>query len=578
MIRAMASTNFQTENNTYRKLMGNGLVYRIPRFQRDYSWSEQEWEDLWSDILDVTDPKNPQSHYMGYLVLQSKDEKTFDVIDGQQRLTTLSILVLSILRQLKNLVEAGTNPAENEKRISQIRQTYIGYLDPVTLVAKSKLTLNRNNDNYYQSYIVPLRQLPVRGFKASEHSMRKASEWFERRISEYLKEKIARGCDIGVELAKLIESISDGLFFTVITVTDELNAYKVFETLNSRGVRLSTTDLLKNYLFSVLHKDGQSDGDLDAMEERWQTIVGRLGEENFPDFLRVHWIARHGLVRQVELYKTIRGKVADRQSVFLLLQGLDDDLDTYLSMLYPDSSGWQGDTKRQANLLKLFAVRQHLSTTIAARRVLRDDEFEKFLRAIVVISFRYNVIGRQQAQQQERIYASAAQKISSGDLKNLKDILGALRPIYISDRAFRTDFSEIEIDTKQTRNRRIVRYVFTKIERQLSGVEHDPDAESFNIEHILPQNPGVDWDFKDVEVQSAIYRLGNMTLLRRDDNRELDNSSYEAKKPALLQSDFTITSSIPGVYPEWNFESIGNRQSSLAAIASGIWRVAQFDS
>ncbi|MBA4768649.1 MAG: DUF262 domain-containing protein [Porphyrobacter sp.] len=574
----MASTNFQTENNTYRKLMGNGLVYRIPRFQRDYSWTEQEWEDLWSDILDVNDPNSPESHYMGYLVLQSKDEKTFDVIDGQQRLTTLSILVLSVLRQLNKLIESGVNADENERRIGQIRQTYIGYLDPVTLVAKSKLTLNRNNDNYYQSYIVPLRQLPARGFKASEHSMRKASDWFEKRISEFLKEKIASGADIGVELAKLIEKVSDGLFFTVITVTDELNAYKVFETLNSRGVRLSTTDLLKNYLFSILHKDGQTDGDLDAMEERWQTIVGRLGEENFPDFLRVHWISRNGLVRQVELYKTIRVQISNREGVFKLLQGLDDDLDTYLSMLYPDSSGWTGDTKKQANLLRLFAVRQHLSTTISARRVLNDEDFEKFLRAIVVISFRYNVIGRQQAQQQERIYASVAQRISAGELKSLGDILNAMRPIYISDRAFKTDFAEIEVDTKQTRNRRIVRYILTKIERQLSGLELDPDAESFNIEHILPQNPGDQWDFKDVEAVSAIYRLGNMTLLRKDDNREIDNTSFETKKSAFAASDFSITSAIPIDYADWNSDTLGARQATLANIASGIWRISQFDS
>lgn len=558
--------------------MGNGLVYRIPRFQRDYSWTEQEWEDLWSDILDVNDPDAAESHYMGYLVLQSKDEKTFDVIDGQQRLTTLSILVLAVLRQLQKLVESGLNPEENRRRIEQIRQTYIGYLDPVTLVAKSKLTLNRNNDNYYQSYIVPLRQLPARGFKASEHSMRKSSDWFEKRIFEFIKTKVTGGTDHGVELARLIERVSDGLFFTVITVTDELNAYKVFETLNSRGVRLSTTDLLKNYLFSVLHKDGQSDGDLDAMEERWQTIVGRLGEENFPDFLRVHWISRHGLVRQVELYKTIRAQISERQGVFRLLQGLDDDLDTYLSMLSPESSGWTGETKRQANLLRLFAVRQHLSTTIAAKRVLKDDDFERFLRAIVIISFRYNVIGRQQAQQQERIYASVAQRISAGELKSLSDILNAMRPIYISDRAFKTDFAEIEIDTKQTRNRRIVRYILTKIERQISGLELDPDAESFNIEHILPQNPSDQWDFKDVEAHSSIYRLGNMTLLRRDDNREIDNTSYETKKPVFSASDFTITSSIPRDYPEWNSDTLGARQTALANIASGVWRISQFDS
>lgn len=573
----MANTNFQTENNTYRKLMGNGLVYRIPRFQRDYSWGEQEWEDLWADILELNHPEGDDSHYMGYLVLQSQDEKSFDVIDGQQRLTTLSILILAALRLLQKLVDSEIQPEENQRRINQIRQTYVGYLDPVTLVARSKLSLNRNNDNYYQTYLVPLRPLPARGFKASEHSMRKASDWFEKRIGDFVRAQAGEDGDVGTELAKLVEKVSDGLFFTVITVTDELNAYKVFETLNSRGVRLSTTDLLKNYLFSVLHKSTGSDADLDAMEERWQTIVGRLGEANFPDFLRVHWISRNGLVRQVELYKTIRNRVTDREAVFALLQGLDDDLDTYLSMLSPDTSGWSGDAKRHANLLRLFGVKQHLSAVISAKRILSDDDFEKLLRALGVISFRYNVIGRQQAQQQERTYANVAQNISRGELKNLRDIIGALRPIYVSDRAFKTDFSEIAFDTKQTRNRRVVRYILTKLERQLSGVELDPEAESINIEHILPQNPSQEWNFTDAEAQGAIYRVGNMTLLRRDDNREIDNSSYETKKPVFVDCEFLVTSTIPAEYEDWTIDTVGARQSSLANTASGIWRISQFD-
>jgi hypothetical protein len=212
----MSATNFKTENNTYRKLIGNGLTYRIPRFQRDYSWTDEEWEDLWSDILGTIQPDGEPAHYMGYLVLQSQDDKTFDVIDGQQRLTTLSLIVLAVLKNLKRLIEEQKNADQNQQRLNQIRQTYIGYLDPVTLLTRSKLTLNRNNDHYYQTYLVPLGHLPLRGFKASEHGLRKAFEWYEKRIGEYAKKV---GGDEGVALASLLETMSDKLFFTVISVT-----------------------------------------------------------------------------------------------------------------------------------------------------------------------------------------------------------------------------------------------------------------------------------------------------------------------------------------------------------------------
>ena len=111
---------------------------------------------------------------MGYLVLQSADDKVFDVIDGQQRLTTVSLIVLAILKNIQRLIDAGNDAENNEQRLNQIRQTYIGYLDPITLIPRSKLTLNRNNNDYFQNYLIPLGHLPQRGFRASEHLLRKS--------------------------------------------------------------------------------------------------------------------------------------------------------------------------------------------------------------------------------------------------------------------------------------------------------------------------------------------------------------------------------------------------------------------
>src|SRR5205807_3043214 len=89
--------NFSTSNQTFRQIFGNGLTYNIPRFQCDYSWDSDDWDDLWQDIRNIISPDCEPAHYMGYLVLQTKDNKNFEVIDGQQRLTTLSLLVLSVL-------------------------------------------------------------------------------------------------------------------------------------------------------------------------------------------------------------------------------------------------------------------------------------------------------------------------------------------------------------------------------------------------------------------------------------------------------------------------------------------------
>ncbi|MCG5499636.1 DUF262 domain-containing protein [Ectothiorhodospira lacustris] len=569
----MAATNFKTENNTFRKLIGNGLTYRIPRFQRDYSWTSDEWEDLWVDILAMLQADGDASHYMGYLVLQSADDKSFDVIDGQQRLTTISLIVLAVLKNIQRLIDSGNEAEANAQRLNQIRQTYVGYLDPVTLIARPKLTLNRNNNNYFQTYLVPLGHLPQRGFRASEHLLRKAFEWFDKQIAVYLK---ASTGDEGKRLAQLIEDISDRLFFTVITVTDELNAYKVFETLNARGVRLSATDLLKNYLFSVLDRGGESDHELHSLEERWENIVGRLQSENFPDFLRVHWNSRHNFARQADLFKTIRAKVANRESVFQLLRNMEADLDTYLALSSPEASEWPQDDKQLAGVLKTFRVRQPFSLLLAGRRALDAADFTGLLRATMVISLRYNVIGAYSTAEQERTYNAVAERLAKGELNQLGPVLQAMRGIYVEDRNFRTAFAEKSIRTTDSRNNRVVRFILCALEKNLSGQDHSFTSDAFNIEHVLPQNAPDGWgSFSNEEANNLVYRLGNMTLMQSGANRDAGTSEYVAKHTSYEQSGFEITKKMAKDNTEWTPERIAARQVWMADQATSIWRIAQ---
>ncbi|MCF7987984.1 MAG: DUF262 domain-containing HNH endonuclease family protein [Methylovulum sp.] len=569
----MSATNFKTENNTYRKLIGNGLTYRIPRFQRDYSWTDDEWEDLWVDILGTIQEDGEPAHYMGYLVLQSQDEKSFDVIDGQQRLTTLTLIVLSALKNLQRLVEEKNQPEHNQQRLDQIRQTYIGYLDPVTLISRTKLTLNRNNDHYFQTYLIPLGHLPQRGFRASEHSLRKAFEWFDKRVKDYAKKA---GGDEGVALATLVETMSDRLFFTVISVTDELNAYKVFETLNARGVQLSSTDLLKNYLFSVLHRENEHLHEMKVLEDRWEAMVTRLGSESFPDFLRIHWISRRTFVRQSELFKTIRAKVTSREAVFQLLRDMEEDMDTYLALTNPEASQWHPDLKGYAQNLRMFSVRQPFPLLFAAHRKLSDTDFASLLRSCVIISFRYNVIGSQPTNEQERVYYAVAQKIANSEIMTANAALEGLKTVYPNDDAFKVAFAEKTIRTTNSRNLRIVRYLLCALEKQTSGHDYDFESDSFNVEHVLPQNPEHNWDaFTDEEADALVYRLGNMTLLAKKTNKNLGNDGFAIKKPILAESQFDLTRKLAEENADWTPERIAARQKSLAKLATTVWRVAQ---
>lgn len=569
----MSAQNFNTQNGSYRQLVGNGLVYRIPPFQRDYSWGEEEWDDLWTDILGTVAVSGEPAHYMGYLVLQTDDGKVFDVIDGQQRLTTLSLIVLAALKHLDRLISTGVEPEDNRRRLEQMRQTYIGYLDPITLQTRSKLTLNRNNETYYQNYIVSMAKLPKQGFKVSEHLLRKSFEWFERAIDMHVADATT---GVGRALATLVETMSERLFFTVITVTDELNAYKVFETLNSRGVRLSATDLLKNYLFTLLHREGGHEHEMRNLEDRWEGMIGRLGSEDFPDFLRIQWNSRNKLARKTDLFKVIRNKIVDRAGGFRLLREMDEDIDGYLGLTRPDASELSGDIKTLSRTLRMFNVRQPHSMLLAARRVYDDGDFADVFRAVVAATFRYNVIVNGSTSDQERRYDEIVQSLASGEPVPAHQTIRRLAPVYPSDDVFRAAFAGKSMGYTDKRNRRVVRYILCELENMSSAAPLDFENRSFNIEHVLPVNPETGWDqFSDAEAAAMVHRLGNMTLMASGANADVGTAPFEYKRAAFAASAFAMTRRIAEDNDEWTPARIEARQNGMANKATSIWRIAQ---
>jgi len=569
----MATINFNTTNSTFRQLLGNGLSYRVPPFQRDYSWTEDEWDDLWQDILALFEPDGEPAHYMGYLVLQSSDSKRFDVIDGQQRLTTISLIILAGLGHLQDLVNANLDSANNAKRKEQIQNSYIGYLDPVSLVPRSKLELNRNNNRFYQTYLIPLEKLPQRGLNASEHKLRKAFIWFKDRI----KSRSGMSVSSGRDLAAFLDALVDKLFFTVITVTDELNAFKVFETLNSRGVRLSATDLLKNYLFSVISSQDAHETELKALEARWERIVGLLGSESFPEFLRVFWNSRNKLVRKSDLFKTIRKRIATRDAAFQLLRDLDHSAAIYAALRDPQDTSWNDDEKRALKQLLMFSVRQPLAMLMACHSKFYESEraaFTRILKAVAVVSFRYNVICNLQAHEQERLYNDIACKVSSGEYARPSEVIAALRNVYPSDKQFKAAFSEKEFRTTNSRNKKVVRYILFEIERQRSGQDFDFESATYSLEHILPEHPSEAWSYiEEAKQDRLIYRIGNMTPLETSLNRDLGNLAYPEKRQVYQQSVFQTTKAVAEHYDTWDEHKIEARQKQLANIASGIWKI-----
>ena len=553
-----------TSNKTYRQLMGNGLRYEIPKFQRDYSWEAEHWDDLWQDIRALLADEDNE-HYMGYLVLQTSNNKEFQIIDGQQRLTTMSLLILSTLKCLKELVDSGIEAENNLKRKDSLLNSYIGYVNPVTLISNNKLKLNRNSDDYYKQHLVLLKELPLRNTNSSEKHIRECFNWYYDRIKKEF--------NTGESLAAFIDNIVDKLFFTVIEVTDQLNAFKVFETLNARGVQLSSADLLKNYLFFVVDETKPHISEIEELENIWSKIVGKLGEQKFEDYLRYYWNSINKSVGKKNLFKNVKGNIKSKDQVFELIRNLNDTADLYLAIQNPEDEFWRDKPEIRKSLkeLKLFQIRQINSLFLSALRNLEVENFRKLAKICSVISFRYNIIGGLNPNAQEDVYNTVALKISSNKRFEVADF----QSIYVSDLNFENDFSTKEFKNT-TRNHKIVKYILSKIEVYQHKNEIDPESDLFTIEHILPENADDTWgNFTFEEINRSVYRMGNLTLLERKLNREAGQKGYVEKIVLFAQSNSELTKTLPDNFNTWNEDKLAARQRELAKHAKAIWKIQE---
>lgn len=564
----MAVNNLlDTSTVSLSDIIGNGKVYKVPSYQRDYSWKQDHWEDLWADILTVLN--GDSIHYMGSIVLQNKGDKKYSVIDGQQRLSTLTLIVLATIKTIQTLIDKNIDRENNIERISLLTKKFLGDKDPGSLTYSAKLELNENDNSFFQTHLMVFRQpLNEKTLGDSDKLLWQAYNFFLGKITTHFQNN-----ENGEDLANFLnKQVAERMMFIQIVVEDELSAYTVFETLNSRDVSLTVTDLLKNYLFSLSTKV-----DLNHVKEKWRKIVDTVGLDNFPAFLRHYWISKNKLIRQEYLFRAMKDVVKTSPKVIELLDELERNAQLYNALSNSSDPFWIGqkDQKKRIKEIELFKEKQALPLLLASYNNLTAEEFTKVLRVVNVITFRYTIIGGLHTNLKEDVYNKAAIKISNKELATASLIAKEVKALYTSDKDFKNDFSTTAISTK--RNKKLIKYILFEIENHLAQTDTDYEDSPATIEHILPENAGDDWatNFPVSIQESLVYRLGNYTLLEDDKNRECGAKSFEVKKAIYQASQYTMTRQI--VAPDWTPNTLDNRQTRLSVYATTLWRLPYFD-
>lgn len=553
--------HIEPSNQTFSELMSNSTRYVVPRFQRNYSWQQEQWEDLWNDIQELG---TEDAHYMGYMVLQRRDRNQFEIIDGQQRMVTLTLLILAYMGKLQTFIEAATDVANNRERLEEIRSRYIGVKNLITLSVDSRLTLNRNNKTYFKGICDQLVPSNPRQLIQSNRLLKKAFEYFTSKIT----------ATTGLAIAQQIEQFTASLIFTKIVVQDSINAYKVFETLNARGVQLSTPDLIKNYIFSTIAATGSvNDTELDELDEKWSGILAQLGEKNFTDFVRYLFNSTHSFVTKKELFKQVKAQYHSPELAAAYLNTMETGATIYTALLHPHETWWNSvddtylATRPYLEAFKLFGLKQPNIILLAAYRRFSPSEFVKMTQYLYVLSIRYNIICNHSANEQERRYNDIAQQIADGTFSRASHVKNssAFKELYPTDEVFQNIFTRYKMPSRRFAKK--IRFLLAEIENHFGrGV----DYRKVTLEHICPYRPTQDWITSFGEgVHEVQDRLGNMVLLDRD---ELGRISYEEKQRLYVDSPFRLATKV-AESPEWTLASVNNFQSWLAERAIRTWRV-----
>lgn len=560
----MASSHFTTDNRTYQELVFSNSEFQIPAFQRDYCWSKEEWDELWQDICEIIESEDDDEHFMGFVVLGNQNNNVYDIVDGQQRLTTLSLVFLAMVDHISKLEEKGN---ERNGSITQAETLLNKYLrsnkngDSVP-----KLRLNRSNHDFYSDYLLTGKNYSEKSVPESAKNLDKAFKYFKSHISKMHQPL--------TQFQELLGKIGRKLLFAVITVNDELNAYKIFETLNARGVKLTASDLLKNHILNTTYNNTKSYEQVKDIETQWNAIVERIPEDDFTKFLRIHWMSRTGLVRAKELFKVIKEKTIHQEAVTNLLKNMQIDSLWYRKIMAPQADDWGSDTSKNLKTISLFKVRQHLPLLLAAKNMIPRD-YDKLIQFIMIFSFRYNIVCGMNPNEMERCYTSLSADISRQNSLGLWSyITNNLLEKFPSDNKFRLELKEKEFKETSSSNE-IAKYILQEINFAIFGERYFPTtkSEDLYVDFIHAKPSSNEWGSRNVDQIPYYHSIGNITLLESKYKKRLEKSSFNDKRKIYAESKFRLTKYIGENYLEWGSESILTHQNFLIEQALNCWNV-----
>jgi len=567
----------QAGETTLNKLLNTSRQFIVPIFQRNYSWQKSQYEQLWFDILRASKFKEKQNHFIGSIVYidmgtPAGRPQQLLLIDGQQRLTTISILLCAI----KDYVQKF-NLETKLINLAKIKNQFLYNSDEID-EDKYKLLLNVQDKETY----IKLIDNTIFTVNKPATNIIKCYEFFYERIEDFIKQH------------GQIDEIYAGIFkLSLVSISldkDSDNPQMIFESMNSTGKDLSQTDLLRNYLLMDLTPEKQTR----LYKTYWKPMEELFGEDIYKndvnkfdyfirDFLTLKSdtgyickinnvyenFKRYYLDNNCEKFAVLKDlfTYAKYYACIDLLQENDDELKLY----------WQEFKKLDSHVVYPFLLKLYDDYSC---QILIKEDFKKILQVVISYLWR-RAICEIPTNSLSKTFATLYQAVDKEDYVNSVIKAFVFKSSY---KRFPSDYEVREkLQTKDIYHFRLRKYLLEALENYYHKEPIDLNTANYTIEHIMPQNIehnlswqqmlGEDWQ----EVHSLyLHTLGNLTITGY--NAEMSNKSFWEKvngESGFKHSHLKLNESI-AQSDVWNKKAIQRRTNILTDIILKIWKYPEF--
>ncbi|KSV68945.1 hypothetical protein N183_30525 [Sinorhizobium sp. Sb3] len=542
----------EASERTISQILTEQICYEIPAYQRPYSWEKGNVEQLLDDIWEAYEAKD-EEYFIGSLITIERNKgRLYDVVDGQQRLTTLN-LIFSRLR------DAVDEPAKSElgRRVLP-RNALTGEEET------PRLTLRQRDQSFFRKFVLSGQQIP----DTVRKDLVKDQDAPKQRIVENLEAIDAFIARHDQKTLKLFANfLLSRVYVVFVTTASWQSAYRLFNVLNARGMALSNADLIKNMLFARLGGDTTRSNELD---DAWLELEEQIGIERLDQFLAHHRSSIVPTKARKALHEEFGPLIGATTSPFSFLEGLNTSAGNYLRILRNEFDA--ASARRAVRSLRRAAFEEWIPPLLAFLNApvegLAEEEFVDLLERITY----QNWIRRLAFTARLTPYFQLSTAIHAR--KSADDIRAIFRD-NANDDEFRT------LLDGEVYGRPFAHAVLLRLEEadQDESVTKDFSGK-ITIEHVLPQalKDGY-WRerFDDTEHRIWLHRLGNLALLAGIKNYKAQHFSFDRKRKIYAERNnrvsFDTTKPILDA-EHWTIELLSARQNDLMERAQRIWSLA----